>query len=166
MVEVTAHTVLSVGESDYCVVLLKEKGGPRYLPVWVRMHQAHPIALWMQKVRLGRPHTHDLFIELADKLGLKLVRVSMYDVEKGALLSRIILRKHDKEIALECRASDAIAVAVKKGVPITVAEEIIRTAGIVVRHEQVEASVTESEQQQDKLSAFRDFIESLDLDGL
>ncbi len=166
MVEVTAHTVLSVGESGYCVVLLKEKGGSRYLPVWVRVHQAQPIALWMQNVRLGRPHTHDLLLELADKLGLKLVGVNIYDVEKGALLSRIILRKHGEEIALECRASDAIAVAVKKGVPITVTEEIIRIAGIVVRHEQVESSVSGPEQQGDRLSAFRDFIESLDLDGL
>jgi len=118
----------------------------------------------MKSIRLARPRTHDLFIEVAERLGGELLRVAMYAVEKGTLLSRVILLKGDGEIAVQCGASDAIAVAITKDIPIVVADEIMRVAGFTSRQSKVEASTTESEEE-DKLAAFRDFIEGLDLSG-
>jgi len=164
MLEVTPHTVIAVGESEYCMVLLKDRTRSRYLPVWMRVQRAQPIVLWMQGIRPVRPRIHDLFVEVAEQLGVKLVRAMIYGVEDGTLLSRVILHKDDEEIALECRASDAIAVAVTRSVPITVAEEIMRLAGF--GPQRYEASTTDAEDEEDKLAVFRDFIEGLDLGDL
>jgi bifunctional DNase/RNase len=165
MLEVTPHTVVGIGESEYCLLLLKEKDGARLLPLWMRVRRAQPIVFWMKGMSLRRPQTHDLFVELAERLGLKLVRVSLYGMEKGVLLSSVVLRQDGEEISLECNASDAIAVAVTKEVPITVADEIMQLAGFMPKGTRAEISAIESEEEQE-LTVWRDFIEGLDMDGL
>ncbi len=165
MVEVTPHTAIMLGKSEYCIILLKERSGPRLLPLWVRVKRAQPILLWLSKVPLSRPRTHDLVTDVTHKLGAELVRVTMYGIEQGALLSRMIVHKDDEEIAFECASSDAIAVATKAGVPIMVSDEIMHVAGYKPRHSKGETS-TVSEKEEEKLAVYRDFIEGLDLSGL
>jgi len=166
MVEVTPQTVIMVGESRYCMVLLKERDGSRLLPIGMRVHRAQPIVLWMKGIRLGRPQTHDLFIEVVEKLGAELIGIAVYGVEQGALLSRVILHKSDEQIALECRSSDGIAVALKKGIPITVADEIMAVAAFRPQQSSTDGAGAESDEEEEKLTAFRDFIDGLDLNGL
>lgn len=165
MLEVTPHTVVGIGESEYCLLLLKEKDGPRLLPVWMRAHRAQPIVLCMNKVRLARPQTHDLFINVCEKLGARLVRGTVYDVEEGGLMSRILMEKDGEQITLECSASDGIAMAAKKGIPITVSDEIMPMAGFRPAKRKAGASETRS-REEEKLAVWRDFIEGLDLNGL
>ncbi|MGB3904886.1 MAG: bifunctional nuclease family protein [Anaerolineae bacterium] len=166
MVEVTPHTVLGIGKSEWCIVLFKEADGPRLLPIWMRAYRAQPIVLWMKSIRLGRPQTHDLFIEVVEKLGAELIRIAVYGVEQGALLSRLILHKSDEQIALECRSSDGIAVALKKGIPITVADEIMEVAGFRPQQSRTEGAAAQSDGEEEELTAFKDFVEGLDLNGL
>ncbi len=167
MIEVTPHTVVKVGQSEYCMVLLKETNGQRLLPVWMRVHRAQPIVLWMNNLKQERPRTHDLFVDVVEKLGVSLAGVTIYGMESGALLCRIMLHHDDEEITLECRASDAIAVAIAKGVPIRVADEIMAAAGFTPRSEKAQTSATMSEEDVDReLSVFKDFIDGLDLDDL
>ncbi len=165
MVEVTAHTAIMLGKSEYCIVLLKERDGPRLLPLWVSVQRAQPILLWLKKVPLSRPRTHDLVAEVTHKLGGELVQVTMYGIEQGALLSRVIVHKDDEEIAFECASSDAIALAIKTGVPIMVSDQIMRLAAYESRHSEAKTSMTVSEEEE-KLAVYRDFIEELDLNGL
>lgn len=166
MLEVTPHTVVGIGESEYCLLLLKEKDGPRLLPVWMRAHRAQPIVLCMNKVRLARPQTHDLFINVCEKLGARLVRGTVYDVEEGGLMSRILMEKDGEQITLECSASDGIAIAAKKGIPITVADEIMEVAGFRPQQSRTEGAAAQSDGEEEELTAFKDFVEGLDLNGL
>ncbi|NIN97593.1 MAG: hypothetical protein GTN93_21085, partial [Anaerolineae bacterium] len=131
VVEVTPHTVILVGDSQYCMVLLKESDGSRMLPIWMRVHRAQPIILWLRGKRLRRPHTHELFIQMAEKLGGELVQAALYQVKEGVLQGRLVLSRESQEISLMCMASDAIVLATKKGVPITVAHEIMEMAGFI-----------------------------------
>ncbi len=165
MVEVTPHTAIMLGKSEYCIILLKERSGPRLLPLWVRVKRAQPILLWLKKVPLSRPRTHDLVADVTHKLGAELVRVTMYGIEQGALLSRMIVHKDDEEIAFECASSDAIAVAIKAGIPIMVSDKIMRLAAYESRHSEAETSTTVSGEEE-KLAVYRDFVEGLDLSGL
>ncbi len=166
MVEVVPHTVVRLGESEYCMMVLKERDGTRYLPIWMTLRRAEPIVLCMQEIRPSRPRTHDLFMEVARRLGGRLVGVSMYGVEKGIALSRVALSKEGKQIALECSAGDAIALALKEGVPISASDEIMRKAAVALRHGEIGMSAAQSEEDEEKLAVFRDFIDSLDLTGL
>jgi len=166
MLEVTPHTVVGIGESEYCLLLLKEKDGPRLLPIWMRMRRAQPIVFWMKGIKLRRPQTHDLFVEVAERLGLKLVRACLYGIEKGVLLSSVVLRQDGEEISLACNASDAITVAITKEIPITVADEIMQVAGFKPEERRAETSLSESEEDEEKLAVWREFIEGLDMDGL
>jgi bifunctional DNase/RNase len=120
----------------------------------------------MKSIRVGRPQTHDLFIEVVEKLGAELIRIAVYGVEQGALLSRVILHKSDEQIALECRSSDGIAVALKKGIPITVADEIMEVAGFRPQQSRTEGAAAQCDGEEEELTAFKDFVEGLDLNGL
>jgi hypothetical protein len=162
MLEVTPHTVVGIGESAYCLLLLKEKDGARLLPIWMRMRGAQPIVFWMKGIELRRPQTHDLFVEVAERLGLKLVRASLYGIEKRVLLSSVVLRQDGEEISLACNASDAIT----REIPITVADEIMQVAGFKPGERRAETSLTEYEEDEEKLAVWREFIEGLDMDGL
>jgi bifunctional DNase/RNase len=166
MLEVTPHAVLGTEKSEWCIVLLKEAEGRRLLLIWMRAYRAQPIVLWMKSIRPGRPQTHDLFIEVVEKLGAELIRIAVYGVEQGALLSRVILQKSDEQITLECSSSDGIAVALKKGIPITVADEIMEVAGFRPQQSRTEGATAQSEGEEDELTAFKDFVEGLDLNGL
>jgi bifunctional DNase/RNase len=166
MLEVTPHTVVGIGESEYCLLLLKEKVGQRLLPIWMRTRRAQPIVLWMKGIKLRRPQTHDLFVEVAERLGLKLIRVSLYGIEKGVLLSSVVLRQDGEEISLECNASDAITVAITREIPITVADEIMQVAGFWPGGRRAETSVSEPDEEEQELAVWREFIETLDLNGL
>jgi len=166
MLEVTPHTVVGIGESEYCLLLLKEKDGPRLLPIWMRTRRAQPIVFWMKGMKPRRPQTHELFAEVAERLGLKLVRASLYGIEKGVLLSSVVLLQDGQEISLECNASDAITVAITREIPITVEDEIMRVAGYWPGGRTSDTSVTEAVEEEQKLAVWREFIETLDLDGL
>jgi bifunctional DNase/RNase len=164
MLEVTPHTIVGIGESEYCLLLLKEKDGPRLLPIWMRMRRAQPVVFWMKGIKLRRPQTHDLFVAVAERLGLKLVRASLYGIEKGVLLSSVVLDQDGDEMSLACNASDAITVAITREIPITVADEIMRVAGFKPEERRAGASQTQSEEEQG-LAVWREFIEGLDMDG-
>lgn len=166
MAQVRPHAILRVGKSDRCVLLLRERDGPRYLPILTRLQQAEPIGLCMQRAKLARPRTHDLLVNVAEKLGAEVVRATLYGVKDGIALSRLVLNKDGRDIALECRLSDAISVAMRKGVPITVADEIMRAATIEHRTHRGDPTAVESVEVGEELDAFRDFVETLDLDGL
>lgn len=164
--EVTPHTVIMAGESQYCMVLLKERDGSRILPIWMRVHRAQPIILWLRGMRSRRPQTHGLFIQMAEKLGGELVQAALYQVKEGVLQARVELCRDGQEISLNCAASDAIVLATKKGVPIAVADEIMEVAGFIPEPSLSEGAPSQSDGKVERLSAFRDFMEELDLRGI
>lgn len=161
MIEVELFSVMSVRQANHWVIVLKEKAGPHYLPIWTGSLEARPILLWMGGMRFQRPMTHDLLLTAVERLGAKVTKVVMYGLEKQIVLARIILDKDGQEVALDCRPSDAIALAVRKGIPILVADEIMAKAGVVLLRRGAETGNTS--QDDDRLTVFREFINSLEM---
>lgn len=87
----------------------------------------------------------------------------MRGLEKGIVLARIILNKDGQGVSLDCRPSDAVALAVRKGTPILLADGIIRKAGGTLR--QRGAQTHDASQDDDRLAIFREFINSLEMNG-
>ncbi|MGB5932575.1 MAG: bifunctional nuclease family protein [Anaerolineae bacterium] len=161
MIEVELFSVMSVRQANHWVILLKEKAGPHYLPIWTGSLEARPILLWMGGVTFQRPMTHDLLLTAVERLGAKVTKVAIYGLEKQIVLARIILDKDGQEVALDSRPSDAIALAVRRGIPILVAHEIMQKAGVVLLQRGAETRNTS--QDDDRLRVFREFINSLEM---
>jgi len=152
------------------VVMLKEKGSTRYLPIWIGHFEADAIAIPMQKVPVSRPLTHDLLRETIKTLGAVLEKVVINDLADETFFAKLILDKAGEVLEVDARPSDAIALAIRAEVPIFVEDKVIDTAGMVFDGEEdgeKEGKTGEREESapidEEKLSVFRQFINTLDI---
>ena len=154
------------------VVILKEKERDRYLPIWIGMTEADAIAFRLQEVTVARPQTHDLLSNVIGELGGVVEQVVVNDLSNDIFFARIRLRQDGREVEIDSRPSDAIALAVRAQVPIYADEQVLEKAGVVLNAEgEVELGDESmappvSPEELERLSAFRDFISGLDLDDL
>ena len=160
------------------VVILKEKMANRYLPIWIGPAEADAIAVKVQGVSVPRPLTHDLICSVVDALNATVAYIVVYDVKNDTFCSKIILNVHGGQTEIDSRPSDALALAVRVEAPIYAEESVLDRAGIMLDKEtgkpisQEGAEEAEgkgkkvSEEEMGKMSAFRDFINTLDLDDL
>jgi uncharacterized protein len=108
-------------------LILKETNGPRRLPIIIGAFEAQSIALEMEGIKPPRPLTHDLMKNLIDLLGGELIDVVINDLRDGTFFARINLDTQE----IDSRPSDAIAIAVRYGAPIFVAEKVMAEASFV-----------------------------------
>jgi bifunctional DNase/RNase len=153
------------------VVMLKEKTSPRYLPIWIGHFEADAIAIPMQNVPVQRPLTHDLLKGVIEQLGGKLTQVVINELADETFFAKLIVDAHGRHVEVDARPSDAIALAIRAKVPIFVEESVFEQAGLVFENEEAEASeVGEPEEateiDEEKLTVFKQFIETLDIDDL
>ncbi len=160
-VEVTIDSVKVSLLSNHRVVVLKELEADRYLPIWIGPFEADAIATRLQGVRVLRPLTHDLLKSVIQAMGATLSRVIVNELRDDTFYARLILEQDGQTMELDCRPSDALALAVRVGVPVYVEESVMQKASIRPCTAE-EPSLAE----EDKLSIFRDFVDSLDLDDL
>jgi uncharacterized protein len=150
------------------VVILKEKNAERYLPIWIGAAEADAIAVRLQEVAVARPLTHDLLRSVIDSLGAHVNSVVVHDLANDTFYARIVLDVDGKQLEVDSRPSDAIALAVRAEVPIFAEESVLDRAGVLLDQEEGAAAGEErpqaNEEELERMSAFRDFIESLDLD--
>ncbi len=137
------------------VVLLQAKDGNRLLPIWIGPDQAHSIATRIAGIASERPLTHDLFMDVVAKLGAEITRIVVKDLVSdesggGVFHGSLFLQAGDRELEIDCRPSDAIALAVRCDARILVADNVLDRSAIVA----------ESEEDQN-LAVFKEFIESL-----
>ena len=158
MVEVKIESIRVSLMSQYRVVILKDLQSNRYLPIWIGPYEADAITIHLQEVQVPRPLTHDLLVKMIEELGATVEHVYVSDLSNDTFYARIILKVSDKELSVDSRPSDAVAVAVRVGCPIYVEDEVMERAGVVPEEE---GTVTD-----ENLGAFKDFIGSLDLDDL
>ncbi|MDP9236949.1 MAG: bifunctional nuclease family protein [Chloroflexota bacterium] len=168
MVEMTIESIRVSLMNYQRVVILKEKSSDRYLPIWIGPAEADAIAVQLQDVSVPRPLTHDLLRSVIDTLGAVVQHVFVNDLSNDTFYARIILDVNGNSVEIDSRPSDAIALAVRAKVPIFADESVLEKAGVLLdkdgetpdRLERVKVDPEELE----KMSAFKDFIESLDLD--
>jgi len=115
---------------DNDVVLLRDASGRR-LPIWIGQWEA--LAIWMKLARnsgsfVRRPMTHDLFATVLERLGANLERVVVDDYSNCTYYAKLHLRLNGQTFAVDCRPSDGIALALRAGAPIMVAEEVMASA--------------------------------------
>jgi uncharacterized protein len=149
------------------VVILKQKDGDRYLPIWIGPAEADAIALRLQDVNVPRPLTHDLLRSVIDQLGAQIASIVVNDLSNDTYYARIMLTVGDRSLEIDARPSDAIALAVRAHVPIYADESVLDKAGVQINDDAAgngEGRVPVQEEELERMSAFRDFIESLDLD--
>lgn len=151
------------------VVILKEKESDRYLPIWIGPAEADAIAVRLQDVSVARPLTHDLLRSIIDQLGATVAYIVVNDLSNDTFFARVILDVDGRSVEIDSRPSDAIALAVRARVPIFAEENVLEKAGVLLDENEKQAvepdvSPEVREEELKKMSAFRDFIESLDLD--
>lgn len=170
MIELTIESIRVSLMNYQRVVILKEKDAERYLPIWIGPAEADAIAVRLQEVNIARPLTHDLLRNVIDSLGAKVTSVVVNDLANDTFYARIVLEVNGNLLEIDSRPSDAIALAVRAHVPIYAEESVLDRAGVLLtQQEEAAPSVAEArskvnEEELQRMSAFRDFIESLDLD--
>ena len=133
--------------SNQPIVLLKEIGGVRYLPIWVGAVEATSIAFAQQGVQPPRPLTHDLMKDLLTSLNANVDSIHLTELRDGVFYSIINLQGG---IAVSARPSDAIALALRTGSPILGSEELLQEAGIEI-----------PDQAEDEVEKFKEFLEGI-----
>lgn len=150
------------------VVILKEKSAERYLPIWIGAAEADAIAVRLQEVSVARPLTHDLLRSVIDALGAHVTSIVVNDLANDTFYARIVLDVNGQQMEIDSRPSDAIALAVRARVPIYAEESVLDRAGVMLEQEESSSSDEQRQgvnaEELERMSAFRDFIESLDLD--
>jgi bifunctional DNase/RNase len=108
------------------VVLLVDEAEVKALPIWVGPFEAHAIAFALQGIRLDRPLTHDLLKNICDRLEAKLSMIIINDVRDGTYFAEIHMWHSGRELVLDSRPSDAIALALRTETPIYMSEKVAR----------------------------------------
>jgi bifunctional DNase/RNase len=181
MIEVTIDSVRVNLMSPQRLVILREVGADRYLPIWVGPYEAEAITVALQEVEMIRPLTHDLLKNVFTTFNAKVKRIEIVALKEDIFYGNIVAEVNGQETNVDSRPSDAIALAVRAHVPILVHESVLQNAGITPESE-VEGSgagTNESDQparpaapapmgdfSTERLSVFEDFLGKLDLDKL
>lgn len=171
MVEMTVEGIRVSLMNYQRVVILKEKDADRYLPIWIGPAEADAITVRLQDVSVARPLTHDLLRDVLEKLGAQVESVVVNDLADDTFYARIMVSVNGERMEIDSRPSDAIALAVRVQVPIYAEDAVLEKAAVALDKEgqPVEQGAQEpigkvDEEELQRMSAFRDFIESLDLD--
>ena len=164
MVEVKIDSIRVSLMNQHRVVVLKDADSDRYLPIWIGPFEADAITIQLQGVQVPRPLTHDLLKSFIRELGVRVSHVLVSELRNDTFFARIVVDVNGKSMDIDSRPSDAIALAVRVGAPIFVSEQVMDLASITPE-EELNAEGTTAAEAED-LAAFRDFVESLNLDDL
>jgi len=164
------------------VVILKAKDTDQYLPIWIGPSEADAIALKLQEVSVARPLTHDLLGSIITSLGASVSRIVVSDLSDDTFYAKVVLQVNGSITEVDSRPSDAIALAVRTEAPIFADDSVVEKAGVEMDEETGKPILPEGteevprakaeearplrEEELKSLSAFTDFIETLNVDDL
>jgi len=156
------------------VVILKEKHSERYLPIWIGPAEADAIAVKLQGVAVPRPLTHDLMGNVIEELGGCITSIVVTELLNDTFYAKLIVSVNGESREIDSRPSDALALAVRSEVPIYADDSVMDKAGILLDKEtgkplaadedEVPLEKVSDDEMKRKMSAFYDFINTLDLD--
>jgi len=157
MIEVKIAAIRVSLVSPHRIIVLKQLNAERYLPIWIGAFETEAISMHLQGIEPPRPMTHDLIVRLLKTLGVKLRYIYINDLHSDTFYCELVLDVKGEDMVVDCRPSDAIALAVRLDVPIYVHEDVLQGAGVVPEESLLEESTDES------LDVFRDYLNQLDL---
>jgi bifunctional DNase/RNase len=132
------------------IVLLRERGGERYLPIWIGAAEAAAIALSLQGVVTPRPMTHDLLKNILEDLTVEVQRIVVTELRDSTFYATIALQRGTDGFEVSSRPSDAIALAVRMAVPIFAEEGVLEEASILIPGDEDE-----------EVETFREFLDNV-----
>ena len=162
MVEVNIDSVRVSLMSEHRIVILRAVDSYHFLPIWIGQFEADAIAIHMRNMVLARPMTHDLLKNVIAEMGGQVTRVVVCDLRNDTFHARVVVDLGERMLEIDSRPSDALALAVRADVPIFVEDRVMEEAGIMPEPDLSDGS----EDGDAELSAFRDFVDKLDLDDL
>ncbi|MQG18638.1 MAG: bifunctional nuclease family protein [SAR202 cluster bacterium] len=160
------------------VVILRVKETGKYLPIWIGSHEADSIAYKLQDISAPRPLTHDLLNDVITKLDANVNKIIISGIDENTFFAKIELIKQNSIIEIDCRPSDAIALAVRTESPIFAVNEVIEKAGVKMEVNTDDVKIDTdlsnpknsfspiSEEEVKNLSAYSEFIETLNTEDL
>jgi hypothetical protein len=149
------------------LVVLRETDSPRFLPIWIGPFEAEAITMGLQGAEVPRPMTHDLLRSLVAELGASVNYVEINDLRDETYFARLVLERSGDRVEVDSRTSDAIALAVRAGAPIYVADHVMERAGQMPALEYEGGGDGDDDRSpagevDDGLTVFRDFFENLE----
>jgi bifunctional DNase/RNase len=174
MVEVIIDSIRVHLMAPQRVLVLKQTNAARYLTIWVGPYEAEAITIALQEVEVARPLTHDLLKSIFTAFNARITRIEIVRLQDDIYYGNIVAETADGEIRIDSRPSDAIAIAVRAHVPILVHVDVMETAGMSPEQDMPETSAPAprkeapaplSDEANDRLSIFKDFIDKLDIDS-
>jgi len=177
MVEVVIDSLRVSLTNQQRIVVLREVGRERYLPIWIGPYEAEAITIALQEIEVARPQTHDLLKNFLTSMNARLVRVEVNSLRDDVFYGNLVIEAGGQIINIDSRPSDALALAVRAHVSILVARDVMEKAGIVPdenlqepTEEQPKLSNPSAPKEkassggEDRLSVFEDFLSNLELD--
>ena len=142
------------------IVLLKAVDTNKFLPIWIGHPEAAAILMKLQGATTPRPMTHDLLVDMLGELDAQCTRVAVTELRENTFYAQITLSVNGRDVEIDSRPSDALALAVRTGAPIFAAEEVIAESAIEFEHE-----VEDTEEVVDKFKEFLDQVSPEDFRG-
>jgi uncharacterized protein len=115
-------------QSGAYALLLIEENGERRIPIIIGGFEAQAIVLKLENLEPPRPITHDLIKKIADQFNITVIEVMIYKLEEGVFFSKMVCNNGENEYSIDCRTSDAVAVALRFGCPIYIDNDILEKA--------------------------------------
>jgi len=134
------------------IVLLREREGERFLPIWIGNAEAQAIALALQGVVTPRPMTHDLLRNILEELAVQVQSIAITELRDGTFYAVINMQRNGTALAISSRPSDAIALAVRLECPIFASEDVLSEASILI---------PAGEEEEEEVERFREFLENV-----
>jgi len=174
MIEVVIDSVRVSLTNQQRIVVLREKDAERYLPIWIGPYEAEAITVALQEIEVARPQTHDLLKNILNTMNARLVRIEVISLREDVFYGNLVVESGGRMLNIDCRPSDALALAVRAHVSIMVANEVMDSAGVIPEKDIAEkpappanlppSSAPAEEDSAERLSVFEDFLEKLDFD--
>ena len=175
MIEVMIDSVRINLMSPQRLVILREVGSDRYLPIWVGQYEAEMITVGLQEVEVSRPLTHDLMKNVFTTFNARIKRIEIISIKEDIFYGNIVAEVDGREVSVDSRPSDAIALAVRAHTPILVDESVMKNAGITPEADMrssagasapTRPTMPVGDISSERLSVFEDFMDKLDMNKL
>ena len=137
------------------IVILKDLEGKRAVPIWIGLFEASAIATELEKISFSRPMTHDLIRDLLKILEAKVMKIEIVDLRNNTFFACIHLKRNGDTLIVDSRPSDAIALALRTGASVQVADEVLAEAAVPVEPE------GPVEDEDEAMERFREFLDSV-----
>ena len=150
-IKVEVNSIRLEESSETPVLLLLDPSTNKVLPIWIGTIEAVSIAYAQEGILHERPQTHDLLINIIEAMDCSIQEVNISDIKDNTYFANIVLSTANGEVTLSSRPSDAIAIALRSNINVTVNEDVFLTNSIDILYDNI-----------DEIEEFKNFIETIE----